>query len=279
MKNSLLMIFTIFTIFSTGNLYAQVNLDEPLPFGVGDRYFKSSADENVVYTIPIGLYRVSPNRINKVGKRAHAEFKMGLFQEQFRIGQRKLKQEMPNAKLRMFRATQARYIAESADIPPEFEPILHGAQAFENLMGPTHVYMDIKKNARLSWYHIFPLSGKKLLKEVFGYLEDGEMFGDHIGSIEYDFISTQAGEKRLSKTRIGIYVSESHIPTEISPPLTPLSNLNFGPQTLSTTASTRDVLPEPSRDEVPLKITDNNKSPCWDSDLEIGEICLGKAIP
>ncbi len=272
MKKIIILALGLISLLNTENLYAQVNLDEPLAVGIGDRYFKSSSDENVVYTIPIGLYRVTPFYMKKVGKRLHAEFKMGLFKEQFTTGESLVKQIIPTASLKMFRATDASYFADASDIPNEFDPVLHGAQSFENLMGPTHVYLDINKSARVAWYNIFPLSGKALLKEVFGRREDGEIFGDHIGSIEYQFISTQAGQKRLSKTRVGVYVSESHLPKEVSPKINSF-------ELFSADRRLDEIIPEPSRSEIPLKITDSKLNACWNEELEIGEICLGEIAP
>ncbi len=253
--------------------YAQVNLDEPLSVDIGDRFFRSSADPKVVYTIPIGLYRTSRYFTKKQGDRLKTEFMLGLFPDQIKVGQKKVNQVEEGSKLKVFRPVEAQYIGESMDIPHEFDPKLFGANGFENLMGPTHVYLDTKKSARVEWYHIFPLSAKSLIKEVFGRRFGQQIFGDHIGSIEYSFVSIAAGEKRITKTRVGVYTSESHLDIYGELPPSRLNDMQ-----ISSAISDHKLLPEPSRDPIPLKITDHHKTPCWEESIEIGEFCLGKTL-
>jgi len=87
--------------------YAQVNLDEPLSVDIGDRFFRSSADPKVVYTIPIGLYRTSRYFTKKQGDRLKTEFMLGLFPDQIKVGQKKVNQVEEGRQLKVFRPEEA----------------------------------------------------------------------------------------------------------------------------------------------------------------------------
>jgi hypothetical protein len=243
------------------NVQAQVNLDAPVSLFRGDRFFRSIENKNVVYAMPIGIYRISDFQIKDQGSRRLVEFHMGLSEAQMSDNVAALNAFDKKAKLRVFRATEAEYVGEAADLPFEFDPKLRTVQSFENLVGPTHVVLELKKRARVDWFHLFPISSLRVIEEVFGLRKNEQIFGDHIGSIEYKFIAQEAGEARIAKTRVGIYVSESHM----------LSALSGGYHMNEKNRS----LPEPSRVEVPLKISDDRRVPCWREVIEVGEICLG----
>lgn len=235
------------------NLFAQVNLDQPIPLGPSDRVYKSNIDSNISYLIPSSLLVVGEPRIFEIDGQLRAEFKVDIDQESFNAISAKLSAPMS---LRILRGWNALIDQKgSMDTPEKFKSKLiplSDAGAF----GESITYVFTAKK-------IGPKLGKET-KSLFKNLFEAQS-ARHLGTILYEFNAQMGGAPYMARTAVGVFAANDKSGLEHSSKSVPEGIIKKAK--LNKTSLILNY------DAKPTAINFDNINKCWEN-LKLGEICL-----
>lgn len=198
------MIFLIFNFILSSFLFAQVNLDQPIPVGAHDIVFRSMNDGNSAYLLPTRLIALTTPRVEEINGEYRAHFDVGMDSTQYVDVQNKVQAIMGanNAplSLRMMHGWNSSLSpAGSMDIPLEYKPRLEALGDAGHLGAPLPYMLAIKKRG--------PKLGKEsqaLLKKLFS---SDSVY--HLGTVDYEFNAMMGGKPYLAQTSVGIFATNT----------------------------------------------------------------------
>src|SRR6266481_1418415 len=246
---------------------AQINLDKPIPVGVGDHVYQSVTDPSVAYAFPLYVEIAGGSKIKEDRRYVSSEFTASVSETSLKALQQTIKTNLKrDLAVRVLLGLNAAIADQAADIPSEYQPTLLVLGDPGNLGQPVKYELRLKKKR----------GAKQILTKA---MQSSQ--ARHVGTIKYQFNAVQGDKPYLGQTAVGVFVGNFSNEYPASANLaswsrtfeiasvqaleTPSTGLDGGKPTIASASL--------ALDRAGIRILTDKDTGCW-AKPRPGEVCL-----